>query len=70
MHRLSTEKCLTLGKFCTALVGVVRKHYGPGWPEHVAVLNPSVIERMDLLALQKYPKLIMVPLPLAVFSVS
>lgn len=61
---------LDFGQVLHGLVGVVRKHYGPGWPEHVAVLNPSVIERMDLLALQKYPKLIMVPLPLAVFSVS
>ena len=50
-----------MGQITHGMVSEVRHHYGPSWPEHVAILNPEVLSRLDLLKMQGYPKLIFVP---------
>lgn len=54
-----------LGQVMHGLVHEVRRHYGMFWPERVAVLNPEVLERLDLVKLQGYPDLLLFPVQLA-----
>lgn len=54
------------GQIHHGLAGEMRRYYGPEWPEHAAILNPRVLEDLELVKLQGYPRLMLFPLYLDV----
>lgn len=65
MCRLTEQRAgrmMDFGQLLHGCVGMLREHYGDCWLEHVAVLNPAVIEKLDLLTLQRYPDVMVIPL--------
>lgn len=48
------------GQVMWGMVRVLRSFFGVSWPEHAVIVDFSVVEKLDLIALQGYPKLIFV----------
>ena len=52
------------GQVLHGLVKLLRKQYGSGWAEFVAIIDPAVLERVDLPKLLGYPPLMLIILNL------